>query len=363
MKLSLARRAARDLALASFVCLWTCIASIATDAATAGAVPSGSKNEVTVRGDDALKLLVGNTLRSVGDKNLIPEYRYFMSGRFEYLCRSWDPVNVKRSEILVNREAVGCTILYVSVKDGRLCESHSYEECQGHEFTLTFRGQSKVADAEDGQVLGRVIFPITDTKRGTDPIDHDLIKGDYDLVKGNATIFPNFNPAPKADLIRSDTPDIEPPLVDVQGCNGERRLNTLSASEGKSKIIGNTLVLLDRNGKFDGRTGEYYDPDGRIIVIKIPAAPEGASLLHPSGEIGGGIFVNRWRIENGELCRTENDEPAKFFCNMSSVLLQKPNDPGNQAAPRFCVGRSSIGDGFIAKGNPFAIDFSRATGK
>jgi hypothetical protein len=177
MKLRFTPRAARDLVLASFVCLWTC-ASIAADAATAGAAPSDSKNEVTLRGDDALKLLVGNTLRSVGDKKLVPEYRYFMNERFEYRCDGWDPVNVKPSEM-----------------------------------------------------------------------------------------------------------------------------------------------------------------------------------------IGGSIFVNRWRIENGELCRTENDEPAKFFCHMSSVLLQKPNDPGNQAAPRFCVGRSSIGDGFIAKGNPFAIDFSRATGK
>ena len=82
---------------------------------------------MTVRGDEALKLLVGNTLRSVGDKNLIPEYRYFMSERFEYRCRSWDPANIKPSEIPVYREAVGCTILYVSVKDGRLCESFQYE--------------------------------------------------------------------------------------------------------------------------------------------------------------------------------------------------------------------------------------------
>jgi hypothetical protein len=362
MKPHFAQRAARDLALASFACLWTCIASIASDAATAGTAPSGSKDEVTVRGADALRLFIGNTLRSVGDKKLVPEYRYFINERFEYRCDGWDPVNVKRSEILAHREAAGCTILYVSIRDGRLCESFQYETCQDHAFRFTFRGQSKVTDAKDGQVLGRVIFPMTDTKRGTDPIDHDLIKGDYDLVKGNATIFPNFDPAPKADLIRSDTPDIEPPSFDVEGCNGERRLSTLSGSEGKSKIIGNTLVLLDSNGKFDGRTGEYYDPDGRIIVIKIPAAPEGASLLHPSAEIAGSIFVNRWRMENGELCRTQNDEPTKFLCNMSSVLLQKP-DPGNQAAPRFCLGRSSIGNGFIAKGNPFAIDFSRATGK
>jgi hypothetical protein len=349
--------------LTGVCCLWTCITSTASNAATVGATSSGSDNAVTIRGDEALKLLVGNTLRSVGDKRLVPEYRYFMSERFEYRCDGWDPVNFKRSDIHAYREAAGCLILYVSVNDGRLCESHEYETCQDHEFTLTFHRRSKITDVEDGQVLGRVTLPITDTKRGTDPIDHDLIKGDYDLVKGNATIFPDFNPAPKADLIRSDAPDVEPPPFDVQGCNGERRLSTLSGSEGKSKIVGNTLVLLDRNGKFDGRTGVYYDPDGRIIVIKIPAAPGGASLLHPSAEIAGSIFVNRWRIENGEMCRTENDEPTKFLCNMSSVLLQKPNDPGNQAAPRFCLSHSAIGNGFIARGNPFAVDFSRATEK
>jgi hypothetical protein len=333
------------------------------DVATADAASSDSTKTVTVRGDDALKLLVGNTLRSHGNKKLVPEYRYFMSERFEYRCEGWDPSNVKRSEIHVHREAAGCTILFVSLRGGRLCESYQYEKCQDHELTLTFRQQSKVTDVRDGQVLGRVTFPIADKKTGAGLIDRDLIKGNYDLVKGNATIFPDFNPAPKPDLIQSGTPNVEPPSFNGQGCNGERHLSTLSDSDANSKIIGNTLVLLDRNGKFDGRTGEYYDPHGRIIVIKIPAAPEGASILNPSGEIAGNIFVNRWKVENGKFCRTENDEPTKYVCQVSTVLLQRPSASGNQAAPRFCVTRTGIGDGFLAKGNPFAIDFSRSTGK
>ena len=126
------------MAILGAVCLWTSIASITVEAATVSGL-SDSKNEVTFRGDDALKLLVGNTLRSVGDKKLVPEYRYFMNERFEYRCDGWDPVNVKQSEIHIYREAAGCTILYVSVKDGRMCESFQYETCRGHEFLLTNR--------------------------------------------------------------------------------------------------------------------------------------------------------------------------------------------------------------------------------
>jgi hypothetical protein len=80
-------------AILSAVCLWNCIASITVEAATVSV--QSDKNGVTVRGDEALKLLVGNTLRSVGDKKLVPEYRYFMSERFEYRCDGWDPANVK----------------------------------------------------------------------------------------------------------------------------------------------------------------------------------------------------------------------------------------------------------------------------
>ena len=41
--------------------------------------PPYLKDAVTLRGDDALRLLVGNTLRSVGHKKSFPTYRYFMN--------------------------------------------------------------------------------------------------------------------------------------------------------------------------------------------------------------------------------------------------------------------------------------------
>ena len=51
--------------------------------------------------------------------------------------------------------------------------------------------------------------------------------------------------------------------------------------EVKSAISGNTLVLfkgsLDENpGTIDDRTGQYFDPRGTLIDIRIPTAPAGA---------------------------------------------------------------------------------------
>lgn len=43
-----------------------------------------SKSLVIARGEDILKVLVGNTLRSIGRQS-IPDYRYFMNERFDEL--------------------------------------------------------------------------------------------------------------------------------------------------------------------------------------------------------------------------------------------------------------------------------------
>lgn len=62
--------------------------------------------------------------------------------------------------------------------------------------------------------------------------------------------------------------------------------------------------------KFDGRTAEYFGPDGRMISIAIPEGPPAdASPSHPSQNSKGGIGINHWKIEKGELIRTENDNP------------------------------------------------------
>jgi hypothetical protein len=353
MKLRFTPRAAWDLALASFVCLWTC-ASIVADAATAGAAPSDSKNGVTVRGDEALKLLVGNTLRSVGDKNLVPEYRYFMSERFEYRCDGWDPSNIKRSAIKFYSETSGCSILIVSVKDGRLCENFRYETCQDYEFAFMFRERTRMTNVKIGQILGRITLLKPNSGR---PHEYGN-PTEYDLIKGNATIFPEFDLQPKPDLLQSYNSHSADATEERRCTDGFR----LSASEGISKIIGSTLISRDRTDKFDGRHGEYFDPKGRIVSIGIPAAPpEGASLLNPSEDSAGGISINRWKIMNGEFCTTENDEPTKFICGLYFVVQQKPKDADGSAETRLCVGSTGPMK-FIAKGNPFAVDFTKSTG-
>ena len=284
-----------------------------------------------------------------------------MNERFEYRCESGDLSNIARGKAKFYRESWGCEILTVSVENGRLCERYQREPCQDDAFALAFRGRSNSADVSDGQILGRVTVTRTGTKK-TDRLDYGLMAGDYDLIKGNATLFPAFNTAPKPDLIQSDARGLAPVTVDVDGCKGERRLSTLSRSDANSMLIGNTVILLDQSGKFDGRFGEYHDPDGRVVVIRMPVAPHIAS---PDlfADTSGTIFVNRWKMKNGEMCRTMNDEPAKFICGTPGVMLQVPKQPGNQVAPRFCVGDSGIGAGYIAKGNAFAIEFAQSAGK
>jgi hypothetical protein len=326
-----------------------------------GAARADPKSVMIVRGEDTLKLLTGNTLRSVGKKS-IPDYRYFMNERFEYRCESGDLSNIGREKAKFYRESWGCEILTVSVKNGRLCEIYRHEPCQDDVFALAFRGRSNSIDARNGQMLGRVTVSRTGAKKA-DPLDYGLMAGDYDLIKGNATIFPAFDVAPEPEFVHSNAPGGPPVSIDVEGCIGERRLLTLRRGDAYSKIIGNTVILLDQSGKFDGRTGEYYDREGKVVVIKIPVASEKTGPPDPFADTAGSIYLNRWKIEKGEFCRTMNDEPAKFICGSPGVILQEPKQPGHQAAPRFCVGDSGIGPGFIAKGNAFAIEFGKPAGK
>ncbi|MDE5440589.1 hypothetical protein GWG65_03805 [Bradyrhizobium sp. CSA207] len=323
------------------------------------AAASDANKPATLRGPEAFKVLVGNTLRSVGDSKLIPTFRYFMSDQVEYRCRGWDPSGLARRDIRLHSEAGGCELLFVALKEGRLCESYQYEQCQDHELKLTFARRSDPTKVAEGEVLGRVTLPGTD-RAASDPIDHDLIKGKFELVKGNGTIFPNFDPVPKPELLR---PDTLPLSLHTQDFGKTLRSVGLSDAEATSKIIGNTMVRLGPDGKPDGRAGEYYGPDGRITVISIPKSPEGADLLHLSAEAAGTVFINRWKIENGGLCRTENDEPTKFICAVS-LSLEAPEQSGDQAAPRYFAGNSGIGPrAYIAKGNPFGFDFGNSTRK
>lgn len=320
---------------------------------------SDANRSVTFRGAEALKLLVGNTLRSVGDSKLIPTFRYFMTETFEYRCSGWDPSGRAARDIRLHSEAGGCELLFVALRRGRLCESYQYEQCQDHELELTFARRSDPAKVAEGEVLGLVTLPETG-RTATSPIDPDLIKGKFELLKGNGTIFPNFDPVSKPDLLR---PDSRPSSLLTQDSGRTQRSIGLSDAEATTKIIGNTMVRLGPDGNPDRRHGEYYAPDGRVIVISIPKSPEGTDLLHSSAEAAGTIFINRWKIKNGALCRTENDEPTKFVCAVS-LSLEDPEQAGNQGTPRYVAGNSGIGPGAcLAQGNPFGFDFGKRVRK
>jgi hypothetical protein len=75
----------------------------------AGAVSpsSGSGTDVTMHGEDAFKLLIGNTLRSISEKGT-PSYRYFMNEHIEYHCLSIDrlsPARARRISMRALRDA------------------------------------------------------------------------------------------------------------------------------------------------------------------------------------------------------------------------------------------------------------------
>jgi hypothetical protein len=312
---------------------------------------SAGRGVVILRGAGALKLLVGNTLRPIGDPKLIPTYRYFMTQDLEYRCRGWDPAKLAPNDINLHIEAGGCEILRLSLRNGRLCESFQYERCEDHAFGVTFKSVAPLSVAQ-GQVLGRITLREGDRPQAAGRGNRDPRA--YDLIKGNGTIFPDFDPAPKPEL---DRPETLPNSADEQGKSGPIALGD---REVASKLIGNTAVLLGRDGKPESRSGEYYSPDGRIVVINIPAPPGGADVLHPSAQIAGNIFVNRWKVEDGKLCRTENDEPAKFIC-AASACLELPDPAGGRTAASYCAGNSAIGPhAYISKGNPFGIAFGKS---
>jgi hypothetical protein len=323
----------------------------------------GSAAPVTMHGEDAFRLLTGNTLRAVGEKGA-PTYRYFMSEHLEYHCLNLDLSGVKQGERDMYAGAAGCTIYYISMKDGRLCESSTYLRCQNHELKLTFHSQPAHSKARNNQVLGLVSLPATGSDNGTDPVDHDLIKGDYELIRGNATIFPDFSPEPRPKLVEVNSPDGKLPSSDIGGCLGERRVSTLPSADAISKLTGNTLVSLGRDGKFDGQTAEYFDPNGQVVFVTLPRRPpESSDVLHPSSDARGMIFVNRWKVEGGKLCRTENDDPARFLCGTPFAIVQRPEAAGVDVPSRICVRNTALKEGFLAEGNVLVIGVSKSTGR
>jgi len=299
----------------------------------------------TLRGPGALQFLIGKTLLSAGNSQSGPTYRYFMNDHLEYRCLGVSPAGLSRNDLRVYNEANGCALLVISMKGQRLCEAVGYENCGRHDFALTIRTAAKsTLSSGDHQLLGKVKLSYAEPTPAGSNFNNPA---EYDLFQGNATLFPDFDPSPRPNLLES---------IGRKGMDKEQR-RCLESEETAldSKIVGNTLVWRNRDGKFDGRHAEYFDPDGRIVSIAIPESPApDASPALPSQDSIGGIGINHWKIEKGELIRTENDEPTKFCCGLS-VGLQKPENASNTSQVRSCVTASQTPIKYIVGGNPYQI--------
>jgi hypothetical protein len=319
-------------------------------AASGDEMPRASKTANVLRGAEALQFLVGKTLRSVGGSKSGPTYRYFMNDHLEYRCLGIEPARLGRRHTRINDEANGCDVLAISMKGQRLCEASWYEECGQHDFTYTFRKIPKSTTSSGRQLLGKVLLTHADPTPAGSNFNNPT---EYDLFQGNVTIFPDFDPSPRPGLLDS----IERGEMGFE----QRRCASgmpLGETEVAPKIVGNTLVSREPGGTFDGRRAEYFDPNGQIIAIAIPEIlPFYANPLRPSQDSAGGIFINHWKIEKGQLCRTENDDPAKFYCGGLSVWVPKPKISSDASQPRWCVTASQTQTKYIVEGNPYRIEF------
>ncbi|MGL3108081.1 hypothetical protein [Bradyrhizobium sp. BR 1432] len=181
---------------------------------------SASGDEVMLNGAEALKFLVGKTLRSVGNGKSAPDRRYFLTETVEYYCRGWNPSEVPPKDRTRLAEAAGCDLLLVSIKESRLCQSAQYEQCADRSFSLIFTPRSSSASARDGQILGRAKL---------DPNPLDSRTNEFDLVQGN-TIFPTFDPASQPQLLQ---PDVGQHAAETHYCG-----TTLTDAEATARLIG-----------------------------------------------------------------------------------------------------------------------------
>lgn len=316
-------------------------------AASGGGMPRELMTASILRGPEALQFLVGKTLRSVGGSQSGPTYRYFMNDHLEYRCRGANPTRFSRSDLRLYDGSNGCDLLSISMEGQRLCESSWYKQCGEHDLALGIRKVARSTPISGHQLLGRVTLTFADPAGGN--FDKPA---QYDLFEGNATIFPDFDPTPRPDLLESvELKD----LVDE-----ERRCLEGAPPRGNeliSKIVGNTLVWRDRGGNFDGRRAEYFSEDGHITSIVTPERPLPSNSPVLPFESAGGISINRWKIEDGLLCRTENDDPSRYVCG-DLVRLQKPKSPGDASQSRWCVSASQTETKYIVDGNPYRIGFA-----
>jgi len=319
-------------------------------AANGGERPLELTTASTLRGPEALQFLVGKTLRSVGSSKSGLIYRYFINDHLEYRCLGVSPTGLSRDDLRVYNEANGCDLLVISMNGQRLCEANWDEKCGQHDFAFTFRKAAKSKLSSGYQLLGRATLSYADPTPAGSNFDNPA---EYDLFQGNATIFPDFDPSPRPNLLES----IEREEMDEEG---RRCLDAKPSGEAElsSRIVGNTLVWRDRGGKFDGRNAEYFDPNGRIISIAIPKSPPAdASPSHPSQNSAGSIGINHWKIDKGVLIRTENDEPTRFCCGLGLLFAgsQKPKNPSEASQTRWCVTASQTPTKYIVKGNPYQV--------
>lgn len=316
---------------------------------SSGATPLYSTVASVLKGPEALQFLAGKTLRSIRNSKSGPTYRYYVNDHLEYRCLGVDLTGVGRSNPRVYGETEGCAVLTLSMKEQRLCETDAYEECAKHQFAFTFRKVAGPTIVSGHHLLGRIKLKYADPTPAGSNFENPA---EYDLFEGNATIFPNFDPTSRPDLLES----VEPKDLDDE----ERRCLEGAPPRGNeliSKIVGNTLVWRDRGGKFDGRRAEYFGQDGLVTSIVIPERPLPSNSPVMPLESGGGISINRWKIEKGLLCRTENDYPTRYVCG-GLVRLQKPKSPSDASQSRWCVSASQTETKYIIDGNPYRIGFT-----
>lgn len=100
---------------ATFAAMLAVVMLVASDGRAAAQT---NEAVVTMKGEEAFKLLVGNTLRSIATSNeLVPTYRYFKNEHIEYDCQGGKFAVKSPKELKVVRWTVGCVILWTALRE------------------------------------------------------------------------------------------------------------------------------------------------------------------------------------------------------------------------------------------------------
>jgi hypothetical protein len=249
---------------------------------------------VELKGDDAKRMIVGDTLLSVDDGE--QKLTYYRDENSEYVG--------------AGRGSRECTILPVSV---------TTTDIRAHSHIIAYRiFKARSVDAgraPRGALIGLIYYsgPFSGQKDSFDKV-----------LKGNLSECPEMAPSPSAQ-------PLEISKSEWDAANGQERGKQASADARRRFLIrilvGNTLIRYDKSdNSCDGddlysSSGYYFATDGRYAFYLCTAHD-----FHKGKPNDHEVGMDHWKATGGKLClqRPQPDDPDAYSACDDFVLHAVP---------------------------------------